>query len=143
MAKIDGGPLEVTPNAIIAFLKEGSDLVSTVELHNTDSKVSVVFKVSIHHYSPLPHSFINFFLNKVKTTSPEKFKVKPSTGCLKPGAKDTVTVTLLPGFQLGGLSKDKFLIMSLVLEEGETAISDISELWKVSGCNIANILSLT
>lgn len=92
---------------------------------------------------PSPTPLLIFFLNKVKTTSPEKFKVKPSTGCLKPGAKDTVTVTLLPGFQLGGLSKDKFLIMSLVLEEGETANSDISELWKVSGCNIANILSLT
>lgn len=111
-SKEDGGPLEVTPNAIIAFLKEGTDLVSTVDLHNTDSTASVVFKV--------------------KTTSPEKFKVKPSTGCLKAGAKDTVTVTLLPGFQLGGLSKDKFLIMSLVLEEGETANSDISELWKAS-----------
>lgn len=106
----DDGPLRVTPSGIITFVKEGTDLVSTLELLNTDSTAQISFKL--------------------KTTSPEKFKVKPSTGCLKPGSKETVTVTLLPGFQLGGLSKDKFLIMSCVVDDKEAANLDISQLWK-------------
>ncbi|CAG9770597.1 unnamed protein product [Ceutorhynchus assimilis] len=107
------GPLAVSPTSIITFVKEGTELISTLELHNTDSAATIAFKL--------------------KTTSPEKFRVKPSTGCLKPGAKDVVTVTLLPGFQLGGLSKDKFLVMSSILDEKEIASLDLLELWKNTG----------
>ncbi|XP_066250152.1 motile sperm domain-containing protein 2-like isoform X2 [Euwallacea similis] len=109
----DDGPLAVTPSNIITFLREGAELVSTLELHNTDPTTQIAFKL--------------------KTTSPEKFRVKPSTGCLKPGSKETVTVALLPGFQLGGLSKDKFLVMSSVLDEKEAQYLDLSELWKAPG----------
>ncbi|XP_066154921.1 motile sperm domain-containing protein 2-like [Euwallacea fornicatus] len=109
----DDGPLAVTPSNIITFLRDGTELVSTLELHNTDPTAQIAFKL--------------------KTTSPEKFRVKPSTGSLKPGAKETITVALLPGFQLGGLSKDKFLVMSSVLDEKEAQNLDLSELWKAPG----------
>ncbi|XP_050301003.1 motile sperm domain-containing protein 2-like [Anthonomus grandis grandis] len=107
------GPLAVTPQSVITFVKEGTELVSTLGLHNTDASTQIAFKL--------------------KTTSPEKFRVKPSTGFLKPGAKETITVTLLPGFQLGGLSKDKFLVISTPLEDAEVSTLDISELWKNTG----------
>jgi hypothetical protein len=41
-----------------------------------------------------------------------------------------VHVTLLPGFQLGGLSRDKFLVMSTVIEASEMN-QDLAQLWKV------------
>lgn len=68
---------------------------------------------------------------QLKTTSPEKFRVKPSTGCLKPGGKETVTVTVMPGYQLGAMSKDKFLLMSTSLEEKQAEGLDLTEFWKV------------
>lgn len=67
----------------------------------------------------------------MKTTSPEKFRVRPSAGCLPPGGKATITVTLLPGFQLGGLSRDKFLVMSMPVDSIDLLPQDLTELWKV------------
>ncbi|CAH1155749.1 unnamed protein product [Phaedon cochleariae] len=106
----DGSSLKVTPSGIITFVKDGNELVSTLELQNTDGNTHLSYKL--------------------KTTSPEKFRVKPSTGCLAPGESAIVTVTLLVGFQLGGLSRDKFLVMSTPLEASELSNLDLSELWK-------------
>ncbi|KAH1002437.1 hypothetical protein HUJ04_008524 [Dendroctonus ponderosae] len=107
----EDGPLKVNPDGIITFAREGRDLVSSLELHNTDASTQITFKL--------------------KTTSPEKFRVKPSTGCLKPGGKETVTVTVMPGYQLGAMSKDKFLLMSTALEEKQAEGLDLTEFWKV------------
>lgn len=109
----EDGPLKVNPPGIITFVREKNDLVSTLELHNTDPAQQIAYKL--------------------KTTSPEKFRVKPSHGKLLPGAKESVTVTLLQGFQLGGLSKDKFLVMCCVLDEKEVPNLDLSEMWKNTG----------
>lgn len=67
----------------------------------------------------------------MKTTSPEKFRVRPSAGCLPPGGRVTISVTLLPGFQLGGLSRDKFLVMSMPVESIDLNPNELTELWKV------------
>lgn len=67
----------------------------------------------------------------MKTTSPEKFRVRPSLGCLGSGGRATVSVTLLPGFQLGGLSRDKFLVMSMPVDSVELSPQELTELWKV------------
>ncbi|CAH1105355.1 unnamed protein product [Psylliodes chrysocephalus] len=106
----DGGYLKVTPSGIITFVRDGAELISTLELQNTDDSIHVSYKL--------------------KTTSPEKFRVKPSTGCLAPGESANVNVTLLPGFQLGGLSRDKFLVMSTPMESNELQGLDLPELWK-------------
>lgn len=79
---------------------------------------------------PLLNNCLNYPV-QLKTTSPEKFRVKPSTGCLAPGETTTVTVTLLQGFQLGGLSRDKFLVMSTQVDPSDVNNLDLSELWKV------------
>ncbi|KAJ8973394.1 hypothetical protein NQ317_002762 [Molorchus minor] len=91
--ELDGGCLKVTPSSIISFVRDGNELSSTLELQNTD------------HSSHLSY--------KLKTTSPEKFRVKPSAGCLGPGDTTSVTVTLLPGFQLA-----------------EVGNQDLPEFWK-------------
>ncbi|KAF2898449.1 hypothetical protein ILUMI_07727 [Ignelater luminosus] len=106
----DGGILKVQPSNIITFAKEGNELVGTLELHNTDNQINISYKM--------------------KTTSPEKFRVRPSLGCLAPGGRATVSVTLLPGFQLGGLSRDKFLVMSMPVDIVELSPQELAELWK-------------
>lgn len=68
----------------------------------------------------------------MKTTSPEKFRVRPSVGILVPGAQATVTVTLLNGYQIGGLSRDKFLVMSMPVDNADLSAAELSELWKVN-----------
>lgn len=68
----------------------------------------------------------------MKTTSPEKFRVKPSAGCLVPGEKATVSVTLLQGFQVRGLSKDKFLLMSMPTDSTDLSHQALTDLWKVN-----------
>lgn len=67
----------------------------------------------------------------MKTTSPEKFRVRPSAGVLRPGETVSVTLTILPGFQLGGLTRDKFLVMSMPVQQNEMSSSELTELWKV------------
>lgn len=45
---VDGSPLSVQPSNIITFVKEGGELVSSLELQNTDPSVIVSFKVNIY-----------------------------------------------------------------------------------------------
>ncbi|KAF7282992.1 hypothetical protein GWI33_001625 [Rhynchophorus ferrugineus] len=109
----DDGPLKVYPSDLITFVREKNELASTLVVRNMDVTKQVVFKL--------------------KTTSPEKFKVKPSMGRLDPGADEGIKVTLLQGFQLGGLSKDKFLVMSCVVDGEESLNLDLAEFWKNPG----------
>jgi hypothetical protein len=44
----DGSALSVQPSSIITFIKEGTELVSTLELQNTDSSIILSFKVMTH-----------------------------------------------------------------------------------------------
>uniref|UniRef100_T1GRB2 MSP domain-containing protein n=1 Tax=Megaselia scalaris TaxID=36166 RepID=T1GRB2_MEGSC len=46
---------------------------------------------------------------KIKTTSPEKFLVRPSSGILQPGTSAKINVTLQKNFDLVNVNKDKFL----------------------------------
>lgn len=68
---------------------------------------------------------------KVKTTAPEKYRVRPSTGVIQAGASIDVNVYLPPGMH--STNRDKFLIMSLVVAEGvanDKNLNEINELWK-------------
>nr|CAH7753987.1 unnamed protein product [Callosobruchus chinensis] len=108
----DGGSLKVSPTGIVSFVREANELVSTLELQNTDTSTHLSYKL--------------------KTTSPEKFRVKPSMGFLAPGESATVTLTLLPGYQLGGLSRDKFLVMSTPITASEVGNIEVAEVWKIT-----------
>ncbi|ESP03679.1 hypothetical protein LOTGIDRAFT_237580 [Lottia gigantea] len=67
---------------------------------------------------------------KVKTTSPEKYRVRPSSGLVRSGSCTEVHVYLQPGFS-STIAKDKFLIMAMEVTN-ETADS-INDLWKKVG----------
>ncbi|PSN37774.1 hypothetical protein C0J52_15860 [Blattella germanica] len=66
----------------------------------------------------------------IKTTSPEKFRVRPSTGVLAPSTFVTISVVLQPDFQFPTLSRDKFLIMNLPVDSADLSLQELAELWK-------------
>lgn len=69
---------------------------------------------------------------QIKTTSPEKFRVRPSTGILTPGSTITISVVLQsgPNVQLS-LNKDKFLVMCMEINDLNATPQDIADIWKV------------
>uniref|UniRef100_A0A1B0DII9 Uncharacterized protein n=1 Tax=Phlebotomus papatasi TaxID=29031 RepID=A0A1B0DII9_PHLPP len=101
--------LRVVQDTLI-FNKTGNDYSGSVEIINIDLK-------------PITY--------KVKTTAPDKFRVRPSSGVLAPGSSTTVNVVLVPGCQLTTLSREKFLVMCMALgADKQTNSQDIAELWK-------------
>jgi len=64
---------------------------------------------------------------KVKTTSPEKYRVRPSAGLVSPGSKEVVHVYLVNELS-DNVSKDKFLVMATDASGKDT--SDLTKLWK-------------
>ncbi|CAB3364898.1 Hypothetical predicted protein [Cloeon dipterum] len=104
--------LSIQPNDVLVFLPNNEELHGSVSVTNISSS-DVTFKI--------------------KTTSPEKFRVRPSMGLLSPQASASINVVLQHGYFRPGLAKDKFLIMALpVTESGK----EVSEIWK--GGNIGS-----
>lgn len=103
--------LAITPADVLCFSYEGNELTGTILLKNEDAQC---------------------LSYKIKTTSPEKFRVRPSTGVLATGASVTVSVLLQPGYHMPGLARDKFLVMSVPVEISSLSPQELTDLWKVS-----------
>ncbi|KAI5628613.1 motile sperm domain-containing protein 2 [Silurus asotus] len=66
---------------------------------------------------------------KVRTTAPEKYRVKPSSSSCEPGAHVDILVSLHGGFQAS--PQDRFLIMAAEMEPNSgTSGADLSQFWK-------------
>jgi len=64
---------------------------------------------------------------KIKTTSPEKFKVKPSMGVVRPGGHAEVAVYLSRGeFEI---ALEKFLVCSMVIGSIPKTQEQLRQLW--------------
>ncbi|XP_054012731.1 motile sperm domain-containing protein 2-like [Hylaeus anthracinus] len=95
----------------ITFNKKETELVGTITLRN------------IRTEKPLSY--------KIKTTSPEKFRVRPSLGVLLPQEQRTVSVVLQPGYNVRGLlHNDRFLVMCLPLKDANMSPQELATLWK-------------
>lgn len=69
----------------------------------------------------------------MKTTSPEKFRVRPSCGLLAPSASASINIVLLTGYTGANILRDKFLVLSYPLEDHDTHSNvDLNDIWKVS-----------
>ncbi|XP_029051687.2 motile sperm domain-containing protein 2-like isoform X1 [Osmia bicornis bicornis] len=102
--------LSIEPNAII-FNKTGNDIIGTITLKNISTE------------KPLSY--------KVKTTSPEKFRVRPSSGVLSPQEQRVISVVLQSGYNLRGLlHNDKFLVMCLPLKDANASNEELAAIWK-------------
>lgn len=86
-------------------------------------------KIQIQNISP---KIVGY---KIKTTSPEKYRVRPSTGSLNPGLLATVEIHV-PGGQLANmpssLVRDKFLITAVYLESGEMSQQQLTDALKAN-----------
>ncbi|XP_074620671.1 motile sperm domain-containing protein 2-like isoform X3 [Acropora palmata] len=65
---------------------------------------------------------------KVKTTSPESYRVRPSSGVILASSSATVNVFLQPG-HAASVIRDKFLVMSTELQDQKSP-SELAALWK-------------
>ncbi|XP_031828053.1 motile sperm domain-containing protein 2 [Nomia melanderi] len=102
--------LSVEPKTI-TFNKTGNETAGTITLRNTTSDRPLFYKVKI--------------------TSPEKFRVRPSSGVILPQTTRIVSVVLQPGYNLRGLlHNDRFLVMCLPLKDANTPAQEIAALWK-------------
>lgn len=116
-----GLKVRINPSDFIAFKGEGSELSGNLTLTNEDDKI------------------ISY---KIKTTSPEKYRVRPCLGLLKPGGTVSVTVAVQSGFQLPVLSRDKFLVMGMTTDSGDKSSQEITDLWKQFGSTATEIKRL-
>lgn len=124
--------LLLNPEEIIHFAKSGNEMVGIVTITNI-VETPVTYKVSIFNSFCFAFHKLKNHLLQIKTTSPEKFRVRPSTGVLAPGTSSSINVVLVQGNNtLATLSKDKFLVMCMELgADSNTSTQDITELWKV------------
>ncbi|XP_072542794.1 motile sperm domain-containing protein 2 [Salminus brasiliensis] len=66
---------------------------------------------------------------KVRTTAPEKYRVKPSSSSCEAGASVDIVVSLHGGFQAS--PQDRFLVMAAEMEPGAGAGSpELTQFWK-------------
>lgn len=65
---------------------------------------------------------------KVKTTSPESYRVRPSSGVIPATSSAEVSVFLQPG-HAASVIRDKFLVMSTELQD-EKSPSELAALWR-------------
>lgn len=106
-----GEMLRLNPNNLIIFKTENEEVTGQFVITNMDE------------------SAVSF---KIRTTSPEKFRVRPSSGILASGAAQTVVIVVQPGFQLRNVMKDMFLVMSVQIPKTNLTQKEISEIWQNS-----------
>ncbi|KAK3602325.1 hypothetical protein CHS0354_007119 [Potamilus streckersoni] len=103
-----GRLLTISPAEELAFIIDnaGKEAGTIISLKNT-----------------LPYSIAY----KVKTTSPEKYRVRPSFGVVKAGTTVEVVIILQQEY-FATAHKDKFLIMAMEMTDGGT--DNVTEIWK-------------
>lgn len=136
--------LKISPGETITFQKTGNELLGTVDIINVvDYPITYKVNRSDFNRHPSHWSKLNWFfgfsfffclgISQIKTTSPEKFRVRPSTGVLAAGSSANINVVLQPGHNMTLLlNKDKFLVMCMELDDANITQQEIAELWKVS-----------
>ncbi|XP_011314035.1 motile sperm domain-containing protein 2-like [Fopius arisanus] len=104
--------IAITPD-VLSFNKEGQEIVGTIAVKNQTADKCISYKL--------------------KTTAPEKFRVRRSNGVLLPAQQVTMTISLQPGFNLRSLlHNDKFLIMCLPMEDAKMTAEELVDFWKTN-----------
>ncbi|XP_044762563.1 motile sperm domain-containing protein 2-like [Coccinella septempunctata] len=100
----------VSPEGLLKFVKD----------HDNDFACNLVLQnISTSHVS-----------YKVKTTTPEKFRVRPGIGILAPGATIIINISLLAAYKTVNVSKDKFLILSTAVDQKDMSSEMLHQTWK-------------
>lgn len=102
--------LKVIHPDVVHFNWTGSEFVGSINVENVSDK---------------------YVLYKIKTTSPDRYRVRPNSGLLQPGISAKITVVLQSGYQVQSILKDKFLILSMVSDR-DVNPQEMSDVWKQS-----------
>jgi len=106
--------LRISPGQEVTFSNTvAGDLMGKIQIQNISTKV------------------VGY---KIKTTSPEKYRVRPSTGILGPGQSATVEMNVSGGYAMtpSSLVRDKFLVTAVILESSELGQQQLAEALKTS-----------
>ncbi|XP_068627222.1 motile sperm domain-containing protein 2-like [Battus philenor] len=106
-----GEMLRISPNDTIVFKAENDDISGQFTITNMDESV------------------VSF---KIRTTSPEKFRVRPSSGVLPSGVSQTIIIVVQTGYQMKTVTKDRFLVMSVQIPKADLTQKEISDIWQNS-----------
>lgn len=127
--------LELTPPKKVTFAEQGDNPHSPGEMLRLIPNDVIVFKTDNDEVSGqftitnMDESAVSF---KIRTTSPEKFRVRPSSGTLAPGVSQTVLIVVQTGFQMKTVSKDRFLVMSVQIPKTDLSQKELSDVWQNS-----------
>lgn len=72
---------------------------------------------------------------KIRTTAPEKYVVRPSSGMLNSKASQTINIFVNSGFPLTSVETDRFLVVSMKIPNLNMSQNDIGDLWKAASAN--------
>ncbi|XP_036396013.1 motile sperm domain-containing protein 2 [Megalops cyprinoides] len=130
-----------------SFKLEEYDRVDTAGRTKGARKPQTTFKGSLLHISPaeelcfgsketekkcliiLNNVTKNQVAFKVRTTAPEKYRVKPSNSSCEPGASVDIVVSLHGGYQAS--PQDRFLVMAAEMEQNAGVGSpELAQFWK-------------
>ncbi|XP_037077232.1 motile sperm domain-containing protein 2-like [Pollicipes pollicipes] len=68
---------------------------------------------------------------KVKTTAPEKFRVRPSCGVVAPGRRVSVELRLAPGVAAHQALAEKFLLVAAPIQQQQVVADDMASVWRL------------
>ncbi|KOB69484.1 Motile sperm domain-containing protein [Operophtera brumata] len=125
---------EHTPKKV-TFAEQGDNQHSPGEMLRRNPNDNITFKSENDEVSGqftitnMDESTISF---KIRTTSPEKFRVRPSSGVLASGASQTVLIVVQAGFQLRTVTKDRFLVISVQIPKMDMTPKELADVWQNS-----------
>ncbi|XP_033110671.1 motile sperm domain-containing protein 2-like [Anneissia japonica] len=102
----------------------GEQLEFSFDSTKTDESTS-----ELYSRITLQNTTVNTVAYKVKTTSPDMYKVKPSAGPIKPNANVNISVYISAAHKQT-IAKDKFLVLSTKLHEVIKTPAEMTEFWK-------------
>jgi len=106
-----GQLLQLTPAEEIVFRREDGETTGLLTMTNTAS-CNVAYKI--------------------KTTSPDKYRVRPSAGVISADAALNITVHIQSGYSASQLVRDKFLVMACVIDSDTLTNQQLIEVWKTN-----------
>ncbi|CAH2083381.1 unnamed protein product [Euphydryas editha] len=107
-----GEMLSLNPGKLLIFNSENDRISAQLTITNMDE------------------STISF---KIRTTAPEKYTVKPSSGILASKTSQTIHIVVSSGFHISSVMKDRFLVLSMQVPNTNISQKDLSKLWKEAG----------
>uniref|UniRef100_A0A0N5BWM1 Major sperm protein n=1 Tax=Strongyloides papillosus TaxID=174720 RepID=A0A0N5BWM1_STREA len=115
--KINAPPEEWFTSDIVHMCPSTNLTLKSVENENDYVEIIVLKNVSSQ----------NIFY-KIRITSPEKFRVRPSTGVLKANSQEIIRLYLQNEYKTS-VSRDRFLLMALAVD-GNLKFEDFGKIWQ-------------